>query len=43
MQSFTYTIIFIHLIFKNTEKSRYAFLDFGTNYCNLRNLIDAQG
>ena len=21
----------------------FAWLDFGTNYCNLRNLIDAQG
>merc|ERR1711915_339791 len=28
---------------ESTSETFFAFLDFGTNYCNLRNLIDGQG
>ena len=28
---------------ESVSETFFAFLDFGTNYCNLRNLIDGQG
>ena len=44
LNRFELTTIFLqHLQAYSTSDLWYAVLDFGTNYCNLRNLLDGTG